>query len=157
MHYAFSFAHFLAVVPRLRRDISLISIINRCYPDCNIKELSNTTGTATKYKQQLRTCIRRFVHLFIAVSARQGCQISLCDVFLGDVNRRRQICFFLLNIVIQKSISSKFTYIWHFKRVGIIVTKFEKSRIQFRCRRRRRCLSPLHCNITVRFSTEHPM
>ena len=157
MHYAFSFVHFLAVVPRLRRDISLISIINRCYPDCNIKELSNTTGTATKNKQQLRTCIRRFctsLHRRLCTT-RMWSFVMRC--FLGDVNRRRQICFFLLNVVIQKSISSKFTYIWHFKRVGIIVTKFEKSRIQFRCRRRRRCLSPLHCNITVRFSTEHPM
>ena len=153
MHYSFSFVHFLAIVARLGRDISFISIINHCYSDCNVKELSNATSTATKNKQQLRTCNRRFCTSLHC----QDVKFRYVTFFGGRKQTTTNIYFFLLNIVLQKSISGKFTYILHFKLVGIIVTKFEKSRIQFRCLRLRRCLSLLHCNITVRFSTEHPV
>ena len=90
LHYAFSFVHFLAVIAQLGRDISSVSIISRCCPDCNIKELSNLSATAMKNKQTLCTCVSGvFVHLFIAVFVRQ-------DVFGGRKQTMTYNYFFSL-------------------------------------------------------------
>ena len=59
--------------------------------------------------------------------------LNLC--FMEDVYKHDEKIFFLflkLGVVSKNSIPANFTYIRHFKkRVGIIATTFEESRIHF--------------------------
>ena len=48
---------------------------------------------------------------------------------MEDVNKRQKNFFFFqnLNVVPKKSTPGKFADIWHFQRIGISATKFEKN------------------------------
>ena len=93
---------------------------------------SNANGDGNQIVKTTTSHVQHiFVHLF-AVTARLRREILSCDVLWRTQIHHDEFFPSLskLGSVSKNSIPGKFSYIWHFKRVGIIATKFVKKRIR---------------------------
>ena len=82
-------------------------------------------------KQQRCTCITSFVDFFAVNARRKNAEVQ---VLWRTQISGHEFFFLFLNVIAvpMRSPPRKFAYIGHFQRIGINVTRFEKTRIHFK-------------------------